>query len=74
MKHNKAYIFIILILSIPFISCENIFEAEDENLGTMDRIYQNPAFAEGLLMTAYIKLPTNGLSFKKDFIMLRSKL
>ncbi|ULB34755.1 RagB/SusD family nutrient uptake outer membrane protein [Proteiniphilum propionicum] len=63
MKHNKAYIFIILILSIPFISCENIFEAEDENLGTMDRIYQNPAFAEGLLMTAYIKLPTNGLSF-----------
>lgn len=63
MKHNKLYIFIILTLSIQFISCENIFEPEDENLGTMDRVYQNPAFAEGLLMTAYIKLPTNGFSF-----------
>jgi len=63
MIHRKLYLFIILILSISFISCENIFESENENLGTMDRIYQSPAFAEGLLMTAYIKLPSNGLSF-----------
>jgi len=48
---------------MSFISCENIFESENENLGTMDRIYQSPAFAEGLLMTAYIKLPSNGLTF-----------
>ena len=63
MIHRKLYFFILLILSMSFISCENIFESENENLGTMDRIYQSPAFAEGLLMTAYIKLPSNGLTF-----------
>lgn len=63
MTHCKLYFFILLILSMSFISCENIFESENENLGTMDRIYQSPAFAEGLLMTAYIKLPSNSLSF-----------
>lgn len=63
MIRRKLHFFIILILSMQFFSCENIFESENENLGTMDRIYQSPAFAEGLLMTAYIKLPSNGLSF-----------
>lgn len=63
MTHHKLYFFLILILSMSFFSCENIFESENENLGTMDRIYQSPAFAEGLLMTAYIKLPSNSLSF-----------
>lgn len=63
MIHRKLYFFIILILSMLFISCENIFESENENLGTIDRVYQSPAFAEGLLLTAYIKLPTNSLSF-----------
>lgn len=63
MKQHKLYFFIILIISMLSTSCENIFESENENLGTMDRVYQSPAFAEGLLMTAYIKLPTNGLTF-----------
>lgn len=65
MKHRKLYFSAVLILMvlICFPSCENIFEAENENLGTIDRVYQSPAFAEGLLLTAYIKLPSNGLSF-----------
>jgi len=64
MKHNNKITFILFIILLTlFISCENIFEPEDENLGTMERIYENPAFAEGLLMTAYAKLPTNGFVF-----------
>jgi starch-binding outer membrane protein, SusD/RagB family len=65
MIRRILYFFLILILSINLFSCENIFESEDENLGTIDRVYQNPAFAEGLLLTAYIKLPTNSLTFSE---------
>ncbi|MDD2283877.1 MAG: RagB/SusD family nutrient uptake outer membrane protein [Paludibacter sp.] len=65
MIHRKLFYILLLILSISVTSCENIFEAEDENLGTMDRVYQSPAFAEGLLLTAYIKLPSNGISFNE---------
>ena len=45
MKHRKLYFSAVLILMvlICFPSCENIFEAENENLGTIDRVYQSPA-------------------------------
>lgn len=63
MIRRKLYFLLILILSINLFSCEDIFNSENENLGTMDRVYQSPAFAEGLLLTSYIKLPTNSLTF-----------
>ena len=62
MRQYKIY-FILLILLIQFNSCESLLEPENENLSTQDRLYQNPSFGEGLLMTAYTKLPTNALSF-----------
>ena len=52
-----------MLLLIQFSSCESLLEPENENLNTKERIIQNPALAEGLLMTAYIKIPTNALSF-----------
>lgn len=54
-----------MLLMLPFLfgSCEEMLEPENDNHSTVDRIYSDPAFGEGLLMTAYIKLPTNGLSF-----------
>ena len=55
----------ILLLIVPFAlsSCEQLLDPENDNHSTVDRIYQDPSFAEGLLITAYTKLPTNSLSF-----------
>lgn len=54
-----------MLLMLPFLfgSCEEMLEPENDNHSTVDRIYSDPAFGEGLLMNAYIKLPTNSLSF-----------
>lgn len=56
---------LLLVLSLVFGACEEIMTPEDDNHSTVDRIYSDPSFGEGLLMTAYIKLPTNGLSFNE---------
>lgn len=56
---------LLLVLSLVFGACEEIMTPEDDNHSTVDRIYSDPGFGEGLLMTAYIKLPTNGLSFNE---------
>lgn len=54
------YIFsLLLVLPLLFGACEVILEPENDNHSTVDRIYQDPGFAEGLLLTAYMKVPTN---------------
>jgi hypothetical protein len=50
-------------LSISFGACEKLLVPENDNHSTIDRIYSDPGFAEGLIMTAYTRIPTNGLSF-----------
>jgi len=62
MRYLKIYS-LLLILSISFGACKKLLEPENDNHSTIDRIYREPAFAEGLLITAYINLPTNSLSF-----------
>ncbi|MCL4484394.1 MAG: RagB/SusD family nutrient uptake outer membrane protein [Bacteroidetes bacterium] len=62
MRYLKIYS-LLLILSISFGACKKLLEPENDNHSTIDRIYKDPAFAEGLLMTAYAKIPTNYLSF-----------
>ncbi len=54
---------LLLILSLSFGACKKLLEPENDNHTTIDRVYVDPSFAEGLLMTAYIKIPTNSLSF-----------
>ena len=61
----KIYITIILVLSLVFVSCQDMFEPVNDNHSTYDRVLQDPTFAEGLLMTAYSRIPTNGLSFNE---------
>jgi len=56
---------LLLMLSLLFGACQEILEPENDNHSTVDRIYSDPGFGEGLLMTAYAKLPTNGLSFNE---------
>jgi starch-binding outer membrane protein, SusD/RagB family len=62
MRYLKIY-FSLLILSLSFGACTKLLEPENDNHSTIDRIYREPAFAEGLLMTAYIRLPTSSYSF-----------
>ncbi len=54
---------ILLVLSFFLGACKEMLEPENDNHSTVDRIYQDPQFAEGLLITAYTKIPTNGLTF-----------
>ncbi len=43
-------------------SC-TMLEPENDNHNTLDRVYRDPAFAEGLLLRAYNLVPTNNYSF-----------
>ena len=40
-----------------------MFDPENENISSFDRVYTDPGFAEGLLISAYARIPTNSLSF-----------
>ena len=59
---NK-YSIILLIVAVLFAGCEDLLDPADENNQTLQDIYDNPVFAEGVLMNAYSRLPTNGYSF-----------
>lgn len=62
MRHLKIYS-LLLILSLSFGACKQLLEPENDFHSTIDRIHVDPGFAEGLLMNAYLKLPTSSLSF-----------
>ncbi len=61
----KTNIIKILVFSLVFVSCQDMFEPVNDNHSTYERVLRDPTFAEGLLMTAYSKIPTNGLSFNE---------
>jgi starch-binding outer membrane protein, SusD/RagB family len=52
-------IFSLLLVSIfLFTACE-LLDPKDDNHSTFDRVYDEPAFAEGLLIRAFTYIPTN---------------
>jgi starch-binding outer membrane protein, SusD/RagB family len=56
----------ILLLIIPaviVIGCKKNLSPLDDNHQTLEDIYNNPAYAEGILLNAYTRLPTNTYSF-----------
>ncbi len=53
-----------LLLAGSLVSCE-LFEPVNDNHSTIDRIYADPSYAEGVLMTAYTRIPTNALTFNE---------
>ncbi|MDR0394325.1 MAG: RagB/SusD family nutrient uptake outer membrane protein [Tannerella sp.] len=61
---EKIKLFIITIISVFLISgCEWSLEPENDNHSTLDRVYDDPGYAEGLLLTAYTLIPTNDYRF-----------
>jgi hypothetical protein len=59
MKNSKT-VFISVWASLLFLgSCDSILEPTGDDHSTTERLAKDPAFAEGLLMTAYLQVPTN---------------
>jgi hypothetical protein len=54
---------LILILSVVLGSCKALLDPLDDNHSTFERIYNDAPYAEGLLITAYARIPTNGLTY-----------
>lgn len=54
----KSIIIIFLFLGLIISSCELVTDPGLDNQFTKDRVYKDPAFAEGLLIRAYRFLPT----------------
>jgi starch-binding outer membrane protein, SusD/RagB family len=62
MRSLKIYT-LLLIGSLCLTACQELIEPANDNHNTIDRVYRDPAFAEGLLMTAYNRIPTNNLTY-----------
>jgi starch-binding outer membrane protein, SusD/RagB family len=55
----KAKILIVLFLGLVMSACEMFTEPDLDNQYTEDRVFKDPAFAEGILLRAYRLLPTD---------------
>jgi starch-binding outer membrane protein, SusD/RagB family len=62
---NK-HILVLVILATVVGGCKkDLLSPLDDNHRTLENIYNDPYFAEGVLMNAYTRLPTNGYSFSE---------
>ena len=52
-------IFSLLLGSLILFSACELLEPENDNHSTLDRVYEDPAYGEGLLLRAYTYIPTN---------------
>lgn len=57
MKIHKIFS-LLLVSGFIFNACE-LLEPKDDNHSTFDRVYREPAYAEGLLIRAFTYIPTN---------------
>jgi len=53
---KNLYKYFILVASVSIFSCEELIEPVDENILDADRLNFDPAFAEGVLINAYLGL------------------
>jgi len=58
MKLLNKYLLLLIVSVFVLGGCSAILEPEDDNHSTFERVYDDPAFAEGLLMNGYNKIPT----------------
>lgn len=54
-----------MLFTCLLCSCEKMFNPNNDNHSTLDRVYVDPAFAEGLLIKAYTYIPTNDYTFNE---------
>lgn len=59
-------ILLLIAFALMFAGCKKqLLSPLDDNHRTKESIYEDPYFAEGILMNAYTRLPTNGYSFSE---------
>ncbi len=57
---------VLVVIGMMFAGCKkNLLSPLDDNHRTLEDIYSDPYYAEGILMNAYTRLPTNGYSFSE---------
>jgi hypothetical protein len=56
---------VLLIVGMVFTSCKKNLSPLDDNHRTLEDIYPDAGYAEGVLMNAYTRLPTNSWSFNE---------
>lgn len=59
----KKILFIYIAIAMVFSSCTDLLSPASENQRELSDIYTDASFAEGLLINAYIKLPSGSYSF-----------
>ncbi len=57
MRRYKIFLFS-LVAPVVLFSCD-LLEPADDNHSTIERVYEDPTFGEGLLIKAYTYIPTN---------------
>jgi len=60
MKKELIFIF---VTALTFCGCKKILSPADENNRDLSNIYDNAAFAEGILLNGYARLPAGSYSF-----------
>ncbi|HBL77085.1 MAG: hypothetical protein A2W90_19060 [Bacteroidetes bacterium GWF2_42_66] len=63
MRKINRYYLLLILFSLGFAGCSSLLDPEDDNHNTFDRVTWDPAYAEGLLMNVYGKLPSASFSF-----------
>jgi starch-binding outer membrane protein, SusD/RagB family len=58
MKILNKYLLLLIISTLVMGGCSSILDPDNDNHNTFNRVYVDPAFAEGLLMDGYNKIPT----------------
>lgn len=56
-------LFSILLVSTALFTACDLLEPKDDNHSTFDRVFEDPSFAEGLLIRGYTYIPTNDYDF-----------
>ena len=65
MTNMFKKLLILFVVGLVLGGCKKTLAPLDDNHRTLEDIYGDPAYAEGILMNAYTRLPTNGYSFNE---------
>ena len=63
MRQIEIYYLLLILVSLGFAGCSSLLDPENDNHDTYNRVTYDPAYAEGLLMNVYSKLPSASFSF-----------
>ncbi|EOZ92817.1 hypothetical protein A33Q_3908 [Indibacter alkaliphilus LW1] len=63
MKNTKNILGVLAILLMLNTACDDLFEPAIQNIRDLESSYNEPRFAQGLIINGYARIPRNGWSF-----------